>query len=114
MSEASAAADLVEMTGRVIETAIRHDLEAAMSFYAPDAVSDPSDAALGTFEGVAAIGVFLEDWWGTWRDRLTDVEEAVDLDQGVVFARVWEDGRTAGSDSHVQQRRGRFLLWSRT
>jgi hypothetical protein len=35
MSEASATADLVEMTGRVIEAVIRHDLEAAMSFYAP-------------------------------------------------------------------------------
>jgi hypothetical protein len=77
-------------------------------------VPDLSDAALETFEGAAAIGVFLEDWRGTWRDRLTDVEEAVDLDQGVVFARVWEDGRMAGSDSQVQQRRGWVLLWSRT
>jgi len=74
-------------------------------------VSDLSDAALGTFERVAAIGSLLEHWCATWRVHLTDVEEAADLDQGVVFARVWEDGHRAGSDSHVQQRRGWVLVW---
>ncbi len=40
-----------------------------------------------------------------------EVEESVDLGRGVVFSRVWEDGRLAGSDGHVQQRRGWVLVW---
>jgi ketosteroid isomerase-like protein len=40
-----------------------------------------------------------------------EVEECVDLGHGVVFARVWEDGRVSGSDGHVEQRRGWVLVW---
>ncbi len=111
MSEESTTPDLVELTRRVFEASSRHDVDAARSFYAPDAVFDLSDVALGTFEGVAAIASFLEDWWGTWGDHLTEAEEVVDLGHGVVFSRVWEDGRMAGSDSHVQQRRGWVVVW---
>jgi ketosteroid isomerase-like protein len=111
MSEQSTTPDLVELTRQVFAAGSRRDLEAALSFFAPDAVLDLSDAALGTFEGAAAIGRFLQDWWGTWGEHLTEVETSVDLGCGVVFSRVWEDGRLAGSDSHVQQRRGWVLLW---
>ncbi len=44
-------------------------------------------------------------------EQVAEVEESVDLGRGVVFALVCEDGRMAGSDSHVQQRRGWVLLW---
>jgi ketosteroid isomerase-like protein len=82
-----------------------------MSFYGPDVVWDLSDVGLGTFEGVAAIGGFVEDWWGTWGDHLIEVEEIVDLGHGVVFSSVREDGRLMGSDGHVEQRRGWLFLW---
>jgi ketosteroid isomerase-like protein len=111
MPRESTTPDLVELTCRVFEAGSRHDLDAALSFYAPDAVLDLSDAALGTFEGVAAIGSFLGEWWGTWGEHLIEAEESVDLGHGVVFSLVCEDGRMVGSDSHVQQRRGWVLLW---
>jgi ketosteroid isomerase-like protein len=111
MSEESTTPDLVALTRRTFDAGTRHDMGAALSFYAPDAVMDLSDAALGNYEGVTAIGSFLEDWWGTWGDHSIEVEECVDLGHGVVFARVSEDGRLAGSDGHVQQRRGWVLLW---
>jgi ketosteroid isomerase-like protein len=111
MSEESTTPDPVEMTRRIFAAGSRHDLDAVLRFYAPDAVLDLSDAALGTFEGVAAIGSFLEDWWGTWREHMIEVEESVDLGHGLVFSLVWEDGRLMGRDSHVQQRRGWVTLW---
>jgi ketosteroid isomerase-like protein len=111
MSEKSTTPDLVELTRRTFEAGNRHDLGAALSSYAARAVLDLSDAALGTFEGVAAIGSFLEDWWGTWGDHVIEVEESVDLGHGVVFSLVSEDGRLVGSDGHVQQRRGWVLVW---
>jgi ketosteroid isomerase-like protein len=109
MAEESTTSNLVELTRHVVEAASRHDLDALMGFYAPDAVWDVE--GLGTFEGVAAIRSFLEDWWGTWGDHLVEVEEIADLGHGVVFSCAQEDGRLAGSDGHVEQRRGWVFLW---
>jgi ketosteroid isomerase-like protein len=111
MSEESTTPDPIALTRRVLDAAGRHDLDAVMSFYARDAVWDLSDAGLGTFEGVAAIGSFIEEWWGTWGDHLIEVLEVVDLGRGVVFSPLREDGRLAGSDGHVEQRRGWVYLW---
>jgi ketosteroid isomerase-like protein len=86
MSEESTTPDVVELTRHVLEAANRHDLDALMGSYAPDAVWDLSDAGIGTFEGVAAIRSFVEDWWGTWGDHLMEVEEILDLGHGVVFS----------------------------
>jgi ketosteroid isomerase-like protein len=112
MPEKSTTPDLVERTRDVLDAASRHDLDAAMGFYAPDAVWDLTDAGLGTIEGVSAIRSFVEDWWGTWANYLLEVEETVDLGQGVVFSSVREDGRLAGSDRHVEQRVAFIFLWA--
>jgi ketosteroid isomerase-like protein len=112
MSQEPTTPDLAELTRDVLDAASRHDLDAAMSFYAPDAVWDLTDAALGTFEGVAAIRSFVEDWWGTWADYLLEGEETVDLGHGVVFSSVREDGRLVGSDGHVEQRVAFIFLWA--
>src|SRR5438876_11673848 len=111
MSQESTTPDLVELTRSAFEASTRHDLGAALSFYAPCAVFDLSDAALGNYEGVAAIGSFLKEWWGTWEEHVIEVEESVDLGHGVVFSQVWEDGRVFGSDGHVEQRRGWVMVW---
>jgi ketosteroid isomerase-like protein len=111
MSEESTTPDLVELTRRSLDAANRHHADALMRFYAPDAVFDVSDAGMGTFEGVATIKSFLEDWWATWGDHSMEVEEILELGHGVVFIVVREDGRLAGSDGHVEQRRGWVLLW---
>jgi ketosteroid isomerase-like protein len=111
MSDEPAPPDPVALTRRALEAANSHDLDGVMSFYAPDAVWDLSDAGLGTFEGAAAIRSFIEEWWKTWGDHLIEVEEIVDLGHGVVFSPLREDGRLVGSDSHVEQRRGWVYLW---
>ena len=111
MPEESTTPDPVELTRHAIGVASRHDLDALMGLFAPDAVFDLSDLGIGTFEGEAGIRGFLEDWWGTWGDHLIELEEIVDLGHGVVFSPVREDGRLAGSDRHVEQRRGWVILW---
>jgi hypothetical protein len=77
-----------------------------MAFYGHRPVFDLSDVGLGTLEGVAAIGRFFQDWWETWAEHRIEVEEILDLGHGVVFARVREDGRLVGSDSHVERTGG--------
>ena len=81
-----------------------------MGLHAPEAVWDLSDQGLGTFEGVAAISGWVEDWFGTWADLRMDVLDVVDLGNGVVFSRVREEGRLADGDGHVEQQRGWVIL----
>jgi ketosteroid isomerase-like protein len=107
MPEESTTPNVVELTRRMMEAANRHDLGTHMQFQAPDAVWDLSEVGLGTYEGAAAIGGLLEDWWGTWGSHLIEVEEALDLGNGVVFSSQREDSRLAGSEGHVEQR----VLW---
>jgi hypothetical protein len=57
MSEESTTPDLVVLTRQAFDAA-SPDFDAPMSFYAPDAVVDLSDAVIGTFEGVEAIRGF--------------------------------------------------------
>ena len=111
MVEESTTPDLVELTRALFEASKRHDLDAYMGFFAPDAVFDLSDLGIGTFVGEAGIRGFLDDWWGTWAKHRSEVEEIADLGHGVVFARAWEDGRLVGSEGHVEQRVGRVVLW---
>ena len=111
MSEESTTPNPVERTRALWEAANRHDLDAYMSFFAPDAVFDLSGFGIGTFEGAAATRGFVADWWATWANHRSDVEEIADLGHGVVFVRAWEEGRLVGSDGHVEQRVGRVLVW---
>jgi hypothetical protein len=52
---------------------------------------------LGTFEGLAAIRGLLEDWLGGYEQYAFEVEEVVDLGNGVAFAISRQSGRPAGS-----------------
>ena len=77
MSEESTTPDLVELTRRMFEAANRRDLDAAQSFYAPDAVWDAWE--VGTFEGRAAIRGFWEDWIQAYEKFEIEPEEILDL-----------------------------------
>jgi ketosteroid isomerase-like protein len=111
MAEESTTPALVELAQQAFEAASRNDVDALLGLFAADAVLNAADLGIGTFEGVAAIRSFLEDWWGTWERHLIEAEEIFDLGGGVVYARVREDGRLVGSDRHVEQRLGMVFLW---
>jgi ketosteroid isomerase-like protein len=97
MSEESTAPDLVELTEQAFEAGSRHDLDAVMSFYAPDPVWDMSAVGLGTYEGAAAIREFVDSWWSTFEDHIIEPEETVRFGHGVLFSHVREVGRLAGA-----------------
>ncbi|HME03313.1 MAG TPA: hypothetical protein VKG38_09835 [Solirubrobacteraceae bacterium] len=72
---------------------------------------DASHAGLGiSFEGVAAIGSFVAEWWETIEDHQSEVLEIAALSQGVAFARVREGGRPVASAGQVEQFRGWVVL----
>src|SRR5271170_7966615 len=111
MSEESTTPDLVGLTRLAFEAANQRDIDAAMSFFASDAVF--AGRALGElFEGRAAIRGLLEEWFGSFAEVRYEVEKFVVLDDGVVLAEVNQEGRPVGVDGQVHQREGWAIWWS--
>jgi len=111
MSEESTTPDLVELSRLAFEAVNRRDMDAVVSFFAPDAVLD-GRAAGGLYEGRAAIRGFLDDWLGSFAELRYEVEEFVVLDDGVVLAVVYQEARPVGVDGQVHLREGWVIYWS--
>ena len=105
MTEESTTPDLVELGSRALEAGNRGDLDAVMSFYAPDAVVENADG-LGTFEGKAAIRDLWQDWLASFEELWVEPEEVLDLGHGLVFSVFLVRGRPVGSGGEVRQRTG--------
>ena len=109
MSAESTTPDLVELTRRSIGAA--EDIEAALSFYAPDAVWDASPWGMGVFEGQTAVRGFFEDWRSSYNDMEWKAEEIRDLGNEATFAVILRRARVAGSTGSVQLRYGSVIEW---
>ncbi len=111
MADESTTPDLAELTRLAFEAVNQRDIDAVMSFFAPDAVFD-GRAVGGPYEGRAAIRGSLEEWFGFFAELRFEVEEFVALDDGVVLAVVNQEGRPVGVDGQVHQREGWAIHWS--
>jgi ketosteroid isomerase-like protein len=105
MPEESTTPDLVERVRRLNEAFNRRDFDAVESFFAPDAVSVGTE--LPTFEGAAAIRGFYEDAFSSYDDLHAEIEEVIDLGNGVTFAVLVITGHPVGSGGELQ---GRFVV----
>jgi ketosteroid isomerase-like protein len=106
MSEETTTPDLVELVRLSIAAANRRDVDAILSFVAPNVVADFSQRGVGTFEGSAAFRGFLDDWMGSFDDFLVELEEIGALGNGVVLAVVSQQARPVGVAGHVHTREG--------
>jgi ketosteroid isomerase-like protein len=95
---------LVERIRRSYEAASCCDLQALLSFFAPDIVWDMAPIGMGTSEGATPMRRFLEEWWGGYDEYRIEPEEIADLGNGVVFAVLNQSGRPVGSSSSVTLR----------
>src|SRR6476620_11688224 len=102
MSE-STTPDLVGLVRRLVEAANRLDFDAAVSFYAPDAVLEGRASGM-TFEGRTAIRGFWEDWAVAYEESELRLEEILDLGNGVVFGVACGSSRPVGSTGRVELR----------
>ena len=109
MPEESTTPGPVALTRRAFEAVNQRDIDAVMSFFAPDAVLD---GRVEVCEGRAAIRTFLDDWFGSFAELRMEGEEFVVLDDGVVLAVVNQEGRLVGVDRQVHQREGWVICWS--
>ncbi len=99
-SEESATPDM-QAVQRAFAAVSNGDFDAGLSAFAADAVWE--SVGLGTsFEGVEAIRGFLEDWVGRYESYEIELDEVLDLGNGVVFIRSGQSGRPAGSPGGVR------------
>ena len=87
----------------------RHDLDAALRFYAPDCVVEQE---MGTLDGVSALRAFLEEWLASYEEIEWELEEVLDLGNGVGFAVIRMHGRPIGSSGYVQMRLASVAAWT--
>jgi ketosteroid isomerase-like protein len=109
MTEESTTPDLVELTGRLVDAWNRRDIEAVMSFFAPDVVWI---GLLQGFEGAAAIRRFVLEWWGTFDDLSMTLEDVQEVGGGVVLSVFRQHGRPGGSSVAVDERGALIAEWA--
>jgi len=102
--------DLAQLSRRRIEAINRRDLEAVIGFFAADAVWDMSPVDMGVVEGSTAIRDALRIWWETFPRIVTELDEVLDLGNGVVFQAVTQRGSPTGSAGEIRQRSARVLV----
>jgi ketosteroid isomerase-like protein len=112
MSQEPTTHDLVELSRRLEKAVNVGDLDAMLSFFAPDAVWEGQPGLGATFEGMAAIRGFLEDWFASYEELRFEQEEVLDLGNGVVFAVAIQKARLVSSSGDVRQRSGVVALWA--
>jgi ketosteroid isomerase-like protein len=110
MSEEPATLDLVELMGRFLEAGNRRDFDVITTFCAPDAVWESMGMAT-SFEGIAAIRGFFEDFIAAYEDYRVEPEEILDLGNGITFSVIFQQGRPVGSAAHVQMRFAGVTTW---
>jgi ketosteroid isomerase-like protein len=100
--------DLEELFRRFIAALNRRDYEAALALWAPDAVLDLSPVGLDVVEtsptGHEAIRKFWEEVAATFADWEVEVEEIVELGNGVTLSVFSQRGKPRGSSALVEMR----------
>jgi hypothetical protein len=101
----------LEQALRSFEAADSGDYDWMMSFYGPQSVFDMSPWGLGTYEGLAPIRGFFEDWIGSFDQFEMRLQEIEDLGNGVVFAIADQNALPAGSQHRIQLRHAAVSVW---
>jgi ketosteroid isomerase-like protein len=110
MSQKSTTPDPVELGQRLTDAINAREINAVISFYAPDAVFD--QPTFEVFEGLAAIRSFIEDWFGAYDEVETEAEERRDLGHGLAFVVYVQRGRLRGSTRWVHARVAFVNAWA--
>jgi ketosteroid isomerase-like protein len=111
MSEASNMPDPAELARLQIEAVNRRDFDALLPYAAPNIIYDTSPSGFGVYEGEAAIREFIESYWQTFDELSFELEEFVDLGNGVTFAVNRQHALPAGSSAPVQAREAHVTEW---
>ncbi|MGO8903990.1 MAG: nuclear transport factor 2 family protein [Solirubrobacteraceae bacterium] len=110
--EESTTPDLVELARRACDCLERRDYDAALSCFADDPVWDMSAMGMGVFEGRVPVRGLLEDWNGPYDEWEIELEDFLQLGNGVVYVVVMERARPTGSTGRVQLRYAAVVVFA--
>ena len=96
MAEESTTPDLVELTRQSVDAWNGRDFDAVTSLFAPDSVWETPPMGI-SFEGIAIIRSFIEDWTGGYEEYRVEAQELLDLGNGVVLVVARVDARPGDS-----------------
>jgi ketosteroid isomerase-like protein len=111
VSEEPTTPDLQELTRLEIEAVNRRDFDAMLPYAAPNLVYDTTPSGFGVYEGMAAIREFVEGYWEMFDELSFELEEFVDLGNGVTFAVNHQHAVPRGSSADVQAREAHVTEW---
>ena len=104
MSDESTTADLIELVQRSVAAVNRRDFDQFAGFFGSDSIWDLSPMGLGVYEGPSMVRAFVEDWQDAYENFELELEEALDVGNGVVFAVVVQRARPTDSTAEVRMR----------
>jgi ketosteroid isomerase-like protein len=110
MPEESTTPDLVELGRGLFDAGRRADVDGLLGFYRPDVILEMPEAGL-TFDGLTEIRRFYEDFFDLWDDLVSELDELLDLGNGVALAVIRNHGRPVGSTAETQQRAAWVSTW---
>ncbi|HME05352.1 MAG TPA: nuclear transport factor 2 family protein [Solirubrobacteraceae bacterium] len=111
MADEATTPDLAERWREAFEVSgNQRNLDAVTSFYAADAVWEVVGLGI-SLEGLVAIRGFMDDWMGAYEEFEIDVEEILDLGNGVTFGVFIQEGRPTGSKGRVRYRFAQVNTW---
>ena len=111
MPEEPTTPDLAELARQQIEAVNRRDADALVSFARADVVYDTSPSGMGTYEGHAAVRAFIQGYWELFEELSFELEELLDLGNGVTFSVNRQHARPVGSTAYVQTREAHVTEW---
>jgi ketosteroid isomerase-like protein len=114
MSEESTTPDLVELARLSFQPAKSRNFDAMMAFWADDPVWDLSPMGLGVYRGTAAVRGFFEDWVGSYELFEVELEECLDVGNGIVLSVIVQRASLAGSSGEVTIRYASVAVWEDT
>lgn len=112
MPEESTTPDLDEINRKTLDAVNRRDFDALQAYVAPDVVYDTSPSGLGVYQGEAAIRDFIEGYWNAFEDLRFELEEFVDLGNGVTLSVNHQHARPVGSAAAIQAREAHVTEWA--
>jgi ketosteroid isomerase-like protein len=112
MREESTTPDLAELARRQLDAVNRRDFDALLPYAAPNVVYDTTPSGFGVYEGQGAIRDFIEGYWNAFVELRFELEEFVDLGNGVTFAVNRQHARPVGSTAAVQAREAHVTEWT--
>jgi ketosteroid isomerase-like protein len=102
--------DPVELSRLVLEALNRGNLDVAVSVLASGAIYE--SVGLGTSaRGRTAIRHFYEDWLSSYEEFTLELEDFLDLGDGVIFGVIRASGRPVGSSARVDFRFASVSVW---